>query len=462
MAVSKIWPVKTSLNSVLEYAKNKEKTGTSIDAGNTGSYEGLERTIQYAVNDDKTQQQFFVTGINCDPETACSDFIAVKKMYQKEDGILAWHGYLSFDKGEVTPQQAQEIGVEFVQKVWGERFQAVVTTHLNTEHLHCHFVINSVSFVDGLKMHDEEKAWIHFSKIADEICWNHHLSVIDYPSRHQSASFFNMKEKQGVPTRKSLAKEAIDKAIASSRSFSEFCIYLEDMGYRYNFSRSRQYWTITAPEWKRPMRLYQLGEDYSNERIIQRIEENRKDPIKVVAYVPARKTPAYHLPSLADWLLRDSRLYKKYLYYCYLLGKYPKYRQEQEGPFSVPTWARDELTVAEQISEETRLLCREKLKTTEEVEQYQGKKETEKQQLTKERDELRKVVRRKNVPEDEKKKINEKIDDYNQILKTLRKEIFLCKDIVKRSDERERKMILSQDPSLERGRSGRSRSDDAR
>ena len=68
MAVSKIWPVKTSLNSVLEYAKNKEKTGTSIDAENSGSYEGLERTIQYAVNDDKTQQQYYVTGINCDPE----------------------------------------------------------------------------------------------------------------------------------------------------------------------------------------------------------------------------------------------------------------------------------------------------------------------------------------------------------------------------------------------------------
>ena len=134
MAVSKIWPVKTTLNSVLEYAKNKEKTGTPIDAENSGSYEGLERTIQYAVNDEKTQQQYYVTGINCDPETACSDFIAVKKMYQKEGGILAWHGYLSFDKGEVTPQQAQEIGVEFVQKVWGERFQAVVTTHLNTEH----------------------------------------------------------------------------------------------------------------------------------------------------------------------------------------------------------------------------------------------------------------------------------------------------------------------------------------
>ena len=165
MAVSKIWAVRGNLGGVLEYAKNKEKTDASLFSEQ--QYQALEDVLQYAANEEKTEHRFYVEGINCNPATARQQFITVKKQFNKDDGIQAWHGYLSFDQNEVTPKQAQKIGMEFVQKVWGDRFQAVVTTHLNTKHLHCHYVVNSVSFVDGLKMHDEEKAWIHFSRIAD-------------------------------------------------------------------------------------------------------------------------------------------------------------------------------------------------------------------------------------------------------------------------------------------------------
>lgn len=436
MAVSKMWPVKGNLGGVLEYAKNKEKTDASLFSEE--QYQALEDVLAYAANEEKTEKKFYVEGINCNPTTARQQFITTKKRFGKEAGIQAWHGYLSFDQGEVTPEQAQAIGMEFVQKVWGNRFQAIVTTHLNTKHLHCHFVVNSVSFRDGVKMHDEEKAWIHFSKIADEICREHGLSVVEDPLRNHPPNVITMKERAGIPTRYSVAREAVEKALSCSRSLVGFCNYLEDMGYQYNLSPNRKYWTITAPGWQRPMRLYRLGEEYSNERIVQRLDENARNPLEVVAYVPAQRQQTYHLPTWGDLLLRESKLYRKYLYYCYRLGIIPKHRQIP--PLAVPPAMRDGLTIADKISEETRLLCREKLETTEAVIAFKEKLTEKKTELQESKRQLKNQVRRTGVSEEEKEKLYARIGELNQDLKTLRHEINLCGDIIRRSDEVDRQI----------------------
>ena len=441
MAVSKIWPVRGNLGGVLEYAKNKKKTDASLFTEE--QYQALEDVLQYAANEEKTEQRFYVQGINCNSETARQQFITTKKQFKKEDGIQAWHGYLSFDQNEVTPEMAQAIGMEFVQKVWGERFQAIVTTHLNTKHLHCHYVINSVSFVDGVKMHDEEKAWIHFSKIADEICREHGLSTIENPMRNHQSEYFTMKERAGIPTRKSIIKQAVDKAIASSRSLGEFCDYMENMEYQYNLSQNRKYWTVTAPGWERPMRLYRLGEDYTNERIMTRIRENAMNPIRLVAYVPPTIPQQYFFPTRGDILLRKSRLYRKYLYYCYQLGIFPKYRSI--SPLQVPSSMRDDLTGLEKISAETRLLCREKLETTEDVEAYQIKITEEKKVLEESRRIIRNQMKRTSTSPDEKEVLQQKLNDFGHEIKTIRREIGLCEDIIRRSDEIDRKIELSQE-----------------
>lgn len=112
-----------------------------------------------------------------------------------------YHGYLSFKEQDITPELAQKIGMEFAQKVWGERFQVVVTTHLNTKHLHCHFVINSVSFADGKRLHGEEKAWFKFHHIADELCRKYQLHVIEEPERNPDASYLTMKDRAGTQSR---------------------------------------------------------------------------------------------------------------------------------------------------------------------------------------------------------------------------------------------------------------------
>lgn len=120
---------------------------------------GLSRVLQYAANPKKTNDKLYVNGINCELETAYEEFTAVKHSYAKTGGIEAYHGYLSFKEQDITPELTMKIGTEFAQEVWGKRFQILVTVHTDTEHPHCHFVINSVSFVDGKKHWGEEKAW---------------------------------------------------------------------------------------------------------------------------------------------------------------------------------------------------------------------------------------------------------------------------------------------------------------
>ena len=152
MAVSKLWAVNSRLGQVIDYAANPEKTAADIYTEE--QYQALADVLSYAKDEEKTEREYFVEGINCNPTTARDQFVSVKQAYGKEDGIQAYHGYLSFKEQNITPELAQKIGMEFANEVWGERFQVVVTTHLNTKHLHCHYVINSVSFKDGKRCQD--------------------------------------------------------------------------------------------------------------------------------------------------------------------------------------------------------------------------------------------------------------------------------------------------------------------
>lgn len=158
MAVSKIWKVTVRLAQVIDYATNPEKTAAKKFTPE--QYQALADVLQYAKNEEKTEREFYVDGINCNASTARDQFVTVKEQFGKPDGIQAYHGYLSFKEEDISPELAQKIGMEFANRVWGKRFQVVVTTHLNTKHLHCHFVVNSVSFVDGKRLANEEKAWL--------------------------------------------------------------------------------------------------------------------------------------------------------------------------------------------------------------------------------------------------------------------------------------------------------------
>ena len=164
MAVTSIWRVNGWLGKVVVYVENPDKTTNPAFYENGDMSEqgcqGLDDVIAYAVNSRKTEQhkeesdvlERFVSGVNCYPATARSEMMSVKKRFGKEDGTIAYHGYQSFAPGEATPEIAHKIGMELAQRLWGDKYQVVVATHLDkANHLHNHFVMNTVSFVDGKK-----------------------------------------------------------------------------------------------------------------------------------------------------------------------------------------------------------------------------------------------------------------------------------------------------------------------
>ena len=172
MAVTKIWTIKDSLQRVLDYAANPDKT----------EYDALAQTLHYAENDAKTklnESAQLVTGIHCRADHAWEDMRAVQERFGKTDGVVALHAYQSFREGEVTPEQCHEIGVALARKVWGKRFQVLVATHMNTDNLHNHFVINSVSYVDGKKYEQRRSQYTEFRAASDKLCREYGLSVVE-------------------------------------------------------------------------------------------------------------------------------------------------------------------------------------------------------------------------------------------------------------------------------------------
>ena len=275
MAVTKLWKVSVRLGQVLDYTTNPEKTANPEYSAE--DYQALKDVLAYAKDEEKTEHEFFCDGINCNVAMARDQFITVKEQFGKTDGIQAYHGYLSFkDEQNITPELAQQIGTEFAKRVWGDRFQVVVTTHLNTKHLHCHFVVNSVSFVDGKRMQNNEKHWRYFRHIADELCRQHQLDVIENPKRGTGKNYYAKKlHEAGMPNYVDSAKAVIDEAISKSNSYADFKYILRQMGASFDDSPNHKYQVLRVKGYQKNIRLTRLGDDYSLERIKERIYENR-------------------------------------------------------------------------------------------------------------------------------------------------------------------------------------------
>lgn len=430
MAVSKIWPVTHNLGYALRYAANPEKTAGDVLSNE--QLQALQDVLAYAKNEEKTEREFYVHGIHCNADTARSQFITVKKQFDKLDGIQAYHGYLSFRENEVTPEQALQVGTEFAQRAWGDRFQVLVTVHLNTKHLHCHFVVNSVSFADGKRLHGEEKAWFKLRKLADEICIKHGLSIVEKPSRSRKSEYLTHMEEAGMPTRYDMVRKAIDEAVAQSSTLMEFSYVLRQMGYTYNLSPTRKYWTVTPKGYTKPIRLNRLGEDYSNARIQERLDDN----IGKVLLKPFHKgsKPQYRLPTRIILLRRRGGLYGLYLHYCYRLGVLPDYGRK--NPNHLPPSLRKDLLELDRFTQGVRLLGRMHIDTTEQLTQYREQLEAELSLVMDDRNDARRFYRRK-LSEEDKAAVKEVIVQQTDKCRHLRKEIALCKDITQRSKSME-------------------------
>lgn len=430
MAVTKIWDVKGQLEKPLEYVTNSEKTENPLF--NREALQALEDVMSYAVNEEKTERHFFVSGINCNTTCARDQFQIIKKKFAKEGGIVAFHAYQSFAPGETTPEQAHEIGVKLAKELWGDAFQVIVATHLNTKSLHNHFVLNSVSFKDGKRYHDSKETYRKLRQTSDRICQEYGLSVIENPKGFENeSSFIAQMTKEGKPTRYNLAKAAIDEAISMSCNMHEFEYHLKSLGYHTQFDPNRKYWTIVPKGWNKAIRLARLGDEYTNERIYERVISNptsvRMMPFHYGNSFGKRQ---YYLPTRQNKIRKVGGLKGYYLKMCYELGYLPK---SQYRPSKVHYLLRDELIWCEKYSQQARILSRNNIVTIDQLLEYVADKKNTLTELEANRKELRNMIRRNSM--EHREDIREKIASLSERMQALRKEIRLCEDIEIRSEK---------------------------
>lgn len=170
MAYTKVFAIRARLDDRVKYAVNGEKTE-------------LDERIVYTADPEKTDTVRFVTTLNCrSAETAFAAMQKTKKKYKKTGGVLGYHFIQSFAPGEVTPEQAHEIGCEFARRLFGEDFEAVIGTHLDKAHPHNHIVVNSVSRTDGHKYHSSPESYYNDVRgTSDALCRENDLGLFETP-----------------------------------------------------------------------------------------------------------------------------------------------------------------------------------------------------------------------------------------------------------------------------------------
>lgn len=437
MAVTSLWAVKGWLGKVVLYVEDPEKTSAPKCYEERGSAtQDLEDVIRYAIDQEKTTlpeeipyRQRLVSGVNCNPATARQEMLAVKRRFGKEDGVVAYHGYQSFAPGECSPELAHELGLKLACQLWGERYQVLVATHLDKEnHLHSHFVINTVSFVDGKKFHRTGQDYRAMREASDVLCREYGLSIIETPQPGKSKHYAEHRaEQQGKPTWRSLIKRDVDTALRQSMTERQFFRALQKMGYEVKVGAD----ISVRPQGKeRFFRLGRnLGVDYTPAGIRQRLlgqsrpeREYPPQPRKVKFHgqmKPARKATGFRA---------------LYYHYCYLLGIFP--RNKRRLPRWVSPALREELLKGERFSQEVRLLSRYKIDTAEQLEGHRGKVVEQLENLISHRTLLYRQIRTVGVQSDPERKdrVKQEIAALTGQIKKLRKEVALCEDIAQRSE----------------------------
>ncbi|MDO5439827.1 MAG: relaxase/mobilization nuclease domain-containing protein [Erysipelotrichaceae bacterium] len=427
MATTKIWPIKDSLKRVTEYAANPEKT----------EFDDLKASIGYAVNGEKTgfgdEKVYLTTGIRCNAAAAFEEMTAVKEAFGKTSGNVAYHAYQSFKPGEITPELCHQIGVELAEKLWGDQYQVLVATHLDKEHLHNHFIINSVSFTDGKKFNDNKAAYRKLRETSDALCTERGLSVIERPGGKTPRQIY-FAEKNGEATKYSLMRWAIDEAVSMSTNTEMFEAVLRKKGYLIRADANRKYPVICSVYGGRPTRLYKLGKAYEPQKIYERICENdlssRENYYRFMYGSGTRIQPKRIRINSPKPKQKIKGLFALYLHYLYLLGYRPKRNHYQPLTLEMKAAMRK----CDEYSRQARLLAREHLSTEGDVKELIRQTDARITGLCDERQKIRNRMRRCQDP-DQISMLRQKRDGLTAEIKTLRTDRKTAGQILDRAEQ---------------------------
>ncbi len=445
MAVTKIWPVKDSLARVVDYTQNPDKT----------IYSDLQNVLHYAANGEKTiegeEQAMFVTGVNCNRDTAFQEMQAVKERFGKTGGNVAYHAYQSFKLGEVTPELCHRLGVELAKRMWGDEYQVLVATHFNTGTYHNHFVVNSVGLWDGKKFNCSKRAYYQFRQLSDDLCREYQLSTIKNPKGKTPRSIY-FAEKRGEPTKYNLMREALDAALKVCVDGNDLRKALRERGYELDANPAHKYATLRRIGSKKAVRLYRLGEEYDLPALRERIGENRQRYAHDFSYQRYKPMPIQQTRPKRLRLNGAFSAVKKiggfrglYLHYCYCLGILPK--ESKHRPLSPEL--REECRHLDAISQQAQLICREKLDTVEAVADFIGGKRAEIKELGVARQKCYNRLRRCDDGA-EIAQIKAQRDRLTAAMAVCRKDIKTAESVLSRSDRLKENLMLEQEMQAQR------------
>ena len=417
MATTGFWPVNGRLKEVIDYANNPDKTTAKeyLD-------EDLYAAIRYVENDDKTDQTMYVSGINCSKHNAYNEMVAIKRRFGERGKNIAYHGFQSFAPGEVTPEEAHSIGKETARRMWGDKYQVVVTTHLNTDKIHNHFVLNSVSFKTGKKFRNGIGDRLELRKISDAICAERNKSVI------QGNKFYSNKkaywvEKSGKLTHRDMLRKDVDEALSQCGSFKEIEYYLKTLGYRFERDFYYDHPSVYAEGWKRAVRISSLGEQYSKERIRERCRENQRKLELYAFVIPAwKRRPLLvlererYISGWDDTIIVLFELFIELLKIC-IVGNTQEYDNRPVSPMM-----RAEMRKLDRYIEEYNLLCDNNLDSPKKLLNFQKNLSSRISELEQERYALRLKLRRVKTPEEDAA-LKEQCKEITKKITPLRKEL---------------------------------------
>ena len=433
MAITKIWSIKSRLDVSLNYIENPDKTELIPDI------DAVEGAIKYIANTDKTDKCLYVKAFNCSVESAYKTMTRTHdKWYEnrRKNEVIAYHLVQSFKDFETTPEIAHQCGMELVNRLFEDKYEVVLATHTDQDHLHNHIIINAVSFVDGKKYRRSFKDYfIDIRGISDQICREHCLSVIDNPS-HSGMHYAEWKAlHEGKPTIRGRMRAELDEIISASYSFKEFWRALERNGYViHRKGENISHTSIVPPFGKRPIRLDSLGKDYTEDAIAERIRAARNG---IWLTPPSQIRRTYHVRgNLRNYKRKKLKGFMAlYFRYLYMFGKI----QRKQAPKKVSFFMRDELIKFERYKKQYHFLCSSQIETTEQLEQYQHSQEDEMKQRIVERTRLYKERRNPEAAENAAARIAE----INIELRALRANVRMCKAIMvdaQRIAERQRQL----------------------
>ena len=389
----------------------------------------LQTVINYGKNGDKTENGILVSSVNCAVPTAYEEMALTKKFFHKEDKTLGYHIIQSFNGFEIPPERANEIGKKLAREMWGDKYQAVICTHINKKNVHNHIILNSVSFVDGKKYHNGNEDIAFLKQISDRLCLENGLRIVTTPRaekenefRQKNIDYFNRIDEK----MKKIIND-IDEAIKSVKKYSDFKLALKAKGYS-NIKDEGKYLSIKTPYYSRNVRIDRVfGEDCSVQGIKERIYYPKINNYLVpfANYQKKYYKKIYTGPKI-DWkLYKRNRFYAWYVAALYILGILPAKVKVQE----VTVQDYKEKNKITMVFEELSYINRSHSKSIEEIKN--NKKEIEeKLPVLKGKRENLWVKYKKAVSAEDKKFILERINLLSDEISTLYGQRKACNRII--------------------------------